>query len=1084
MTTPVWQTTAGFLGTLTERTTVSIPLVATGASSYSVISGSLPVGLYLNTSTGVLLGTPVSVSTDFNSTAVIRAKNADGVSDRTFSFTVTGPSNPLWVTPGGLLPVGMDGEQYTINKEYVDFTFRAETDVLQTGNTLKYFIADNEGQLPPGLSLDTTGRITGFVDDNLKIEKSATIGGGYDTEFYDKFPYEHSVINQSLVDTGAYIGSYDITYIALESPCRIILTTGHDLKNSDQVYIDSVVGTTILNGNTYYVKIITPTSFELYSNYALTDPVDAVLYNEYVGNGKVFWGKTEQLRPEVINKIYQFYVTVTDGIASSRRKFSIEVVDPDSLRVDTTYISVDEDIFDASAGYLLAPIWQSKYGAKLPRVQNLGTVRAGKPQVLSIYDYDPYPLAGPTVFDWNTVGVNPDIKLYVDSRINAANLPTKNLKGDIAIYYKSAELTPVKGMKIQFNEYIPNTDATIYTVTGVIKLNETTGILNIDQPLSQQIPDSKIFYAGTISQRPPGISLDPMSGTLSGQLGYQPAYAAGYRFTVKVVKIDQETGDDTLYNATGSNDCRIVGKVYSVTNNTYPDDIPVLNNPYSGSIGDIVLVGITPPVNAEFLLPLMDGTVRAYVYTGTGWTYLGDTVASNQIYLLNVLGDIPSTIEFISTSSLGVLTPGEISELAVKAVNTNTNYSIQYEIISGQLPPGLTFNQDGTIQGRVINSGQTYFDFGLTTATFVGNIVNNILTVNTVTSGEIILHQSIANDNITSPTYLVKGAGNTWTVSDLTTTATNTVTNTSTYIWGLTFPTLVPTPINVDTSTFVASTLSPTAYANNILVVDGSATTVDKNWYFTVRASDVYRLSSVEKECYITVYQDTLTEYTRIYVKPFLTKEKRMAYKDFITDPIIFDPVLIYRPNDPEFGIQQNIKMLLETGIEKATLDDYAGAMQEFFYRKSFYFGEVKSIPAQDSNGNNIYDIVYVEIIDNQMNGTTSPSYAVSVNNMQLALESIQLDSTTVIGVNSRLQPKYMTTLQSDTGVAIGFVKAVPLCYTIPGGALKILSRINNAISTGAFDFKQYHFDTDRIVVETVKDTEQTGWILNPTDRR
>ena len=841
--------------------------------------------------------------------------------------------------------------------------------------------------MPPGLSLSKDGRITGFVEDELKIDVIATIDGGYDTEIYDQYPYEHSVINQSLVDTSTYVKSYEIAFIAKEEPCRVILSEGHDLKDSDQIYIQDVTGMTILNGNKYYVKVVDTTSLQLYSDVTLTTPVDASAYNAYTGGGRVYWGTVEQSKPQVIDKIYQFYVTVTDGIASTRRLFNIKVVDPDSLRVDTTYISVDEDTFDASAGYMLAPIWQSKYGAKLPRVQNLGTVRAGKNQVLSLYEHDPYPLTGPVIFDWLTVGVNPDIKLYSDSRLSAANLPTKNRRGENAVYYKNAELTPVKGMKIQFNEYVPNTDSTIYTVTGVIKLSETSGILNLDQPLTQEIPDSKIFYAGTVSQHPPGISLDPTSGTLSGQLTYQASYAAGYRFTVKIVKIDQSTGDITLYDSIGNATARIVGKVYSETTRTFPDDVPVLNNPYAGSIGDIVLVGKTPVVNNDTLLPLMDGSIHAYVWNGTSWDHLGDTVASNQVYILNVLGDIPSTIQWISTSSVGSITPGEISELYVKAVNTNTNYALQYEIIQGQLPPGLTFNQDGTIQGKVINTGQTYFDFTLTSV-------------------------------------------------------------------------------------------------SSALTLDEGTTTIDKNWYITVRASDVYRLSATDKEFFVTVYQDTLTEFTRIYVKPFLSKEQRMSYKEFVTNPVIFDPVLIYRPYDPEFGVQTQIRMMLETGIEQATLDMYAGAMQEFFYRKSFYFGEVKSIKAQDNTGKDVYEIIYVDIIDNQMNGNSTPSYAISVGNMQASLESINVDSNTVIQVNERLYPKYMTTLQSDTGVPIGFVKAVPLCYTIPGGSTKILSRIKNALDTGAFDFKQYHFDTDRIVVETVKDTGQTGWLLNPTERR
>lgn len=1097
MTAPIWQTTAGFIGTLTERKTVSIPVVATGADSYSVISGSLPVGLYINPTTGIILGTPVSVPTNINTTFVIRAKNTSGVSDRTFKFDVTGPSNPVWTTPGGGLAVGANGERYTINKEFVDYTLRAETDILATGNTLKYFIADNDGQLPPGLTLSTSGRIYGYVDDNLKIETSATIEGGYDTELYDKYPFEHSVIEQSLVDAGSYIKKYDVTYIAKEIPCRVIIAGAHDLRNGDQVYIQDVTGMTILNGSKYYAKVLNGTSFELYSDSVLATPVDATSYNEFTGGGNVYWGLTEQLRPNVLKRIYQFNVTVTDGIASNRRLFNIEVVDHDSLRVDTTYISVDEDTFDTSAGYLLAPIWQSKYGAKLPHVHNLGAVRAGKKQVLSIYDYDPYPLDGPVFYDWLTVGVNPDIKVYADGRISAANLPTKNRQGENAVYYKRADLTPVKGMKIQFNEHIPNTDATIYTVTGVIKLSETTGVLNLDQPLAQDIPDSKIFYVGTASQRPTGMSLDPLTGTLSGQLGYLSGYAVDYRFTVKVVKIDQATGDTTLYDSIGSNTARIVGKVYSVTNSIYPDDVLVLNNPYSGSIGDIVLVSLTPTVNAEFLLPLMDGSVRAYVYNGTSWDYLGDTVAANQIYLLNVLGTIPSTIQWISTSSLGTLTPGEISELSVVAVNTNTNYAVEYEIISGELPPGLTFNQDGTIQGRVIHSGQTYLDFSVTTATFIGTIIDNVLTVDYLVDGTVVEHQLLSSPAITTTPSIVKDLGSSWRVSTNTTSRYINITTgkeelietpisstTATFFNSLTnLSEIIDVPVNsIYTATFNATTLLPN-YSNKAITFDNGVASVDGNWYITVRASDVYRLSAVEKQFYVNVFQETLTDFTRIYVKPFLPISQRTAYKDFITDPVIFDPAVIYRPNDPEFGVQTQIKMLLETGIEKSDLDTYAGAMQEYFYRKSFYFGEVKSISAQDSAGNNVYDIVYVDIVDKDMNGTTSPSYSASVANMQNALRAITIDSE-IIEVNDRLQPKYMTTLQSDTGVAIGFVKAVALCYTIPGGATKVLSRIANALATGQFDFKEYHFDTDRIIVETVKDTEQTGWILNPTERR
>ena len=37
-----------------------------------------------------------SVAIDASSKFVMRAKNADGVADRTFSYTVSGPDEPVW----------------------------------------------------------------------------------------------------------------------------------------------------------------------------------------------------------------------------------------------------------------------------------------------------------------------------------------------------------------------------------------------------------------------------------------------------------------------------------------------------------------------------------------------------------------------------------------------------------------------------------------------------------------------------------------------------------------------------------------------------------------------------------------------------------------------------------------------------------------------------------------------------------------------------------------------------------------------------------------------------------------------------
>jgi uncharacterized protein YrrD len=1171
---PVWVTPAGFLGTLSERRTISIPVVATGTGiTYSLISGSLPTGVYLNPNTGLLLGTPISVALDTDTTFVVRAQNSAGVADRTFNFTTTGVDAPIWVTPRGILPIGLNGELYVINQQYVNYQLRAETDILLSGNTLKYYIADNQGQLPPGLTLSQNGTIQGFVNDNLILDSEASINGGYDTEAYDQYPYEHNAIDLNELDSSNVFAQFDIINISPSNPCVVFVSGNHNLTDGRVIFLRNLPTVAELtnnnNGNGWFAKVNSSNSIALFSDQNLTTPVSSVgldIYTpqglldyyfpnaesgkyvvdnatgdlwEYNGSiwtnvtnlvvsstliigsvldvnssypyGQLVWGSASLGRPGFINKTYQFYVTVTDGIVSTQRLFTIDVVDRNSLRVDNTLLSVDSEYVDSSAGYLLAPIWQSKYGDKLPNVYNLGSVRANRDQILTVYDYDPYPTDGPTIFNWTTLTVNPDIRLTADSRVGVSNIASQNLRSQNAIYFKDAEIIPVKGMQIRLSEYISGSDPITYTVTGVIRLSDSSGVINIDQPLSQSIPDNSIFYVGTPSRRPAGLDLDPISGNIYGKLLYQPTYSESYRFTVQVVKINQQTADTTIFEAIESNDARIVGKRYFegltvsttatmtsvVVDNLISEAKDQLPDPltYTGIIGDIILVGISDNVIYNDLLAVMGGTTYAFIYSDTDsnprWEYVGETITSSQIYILNVLGEVFSSIQWISTGSVGSIRSGEISELAVKAINTNTNYSITYELISGQLPNGLVLRSDGSIQGKIKNTGQTYFDFGTTTATFVGSILQNVLTVDTVTNGTIVPHQYITttatNPGLVADTFVISGSGNTWIVNNHTTSTTYNVVSTETVSIGtettiiITTTTITTSSITLSTASFSATTLSPNAFDEEILTIDTGATTTDQNYYFTIRASDAYRLSAVDREFYITVVADTLTEYTRIYVKPFLTRDKRNSYRDFVTDSLIFDPVLIYRPFDPEFGIQTQIKMLLETGIEKVDLDLYAEAMTEYFYRKRFYFGEVKSILAQDSAGNNVYEIIYVDIIDDQMIG--SDRVGVSVDNMRSKLESIVIDGDTIL-VDERLQPKYMTTLDVDTGIPLGFVKAVPICYTIPGGALKILSRINNAIKTGQFNFNNYNFDTDRIVVETVKETERTGWLAYPTERR
>lgn len=97
---PSWTTASGSLGNAYENGSASFTVVATdpdtGAITYSLQSGSLPSGLTLNSSTGVISGTAPLVSSDTAFSFTIRATDAaSNTADRSFSINVLDETTPI-----------------------------------------------------------------------------------------------------------------------------------------------------------------------------------------------------------------------------------------------------------------------------------------------------------------------------------------------------------------------------------------------------------------------------------------------------------------------------------------------------------------------------------------------------------------------------------------------------------------------------------------------------------------------------------------------------------------------------------------------------------------------------------------------------------------------------------------------------------------------------------------------------------------------------------------------------------------------------------------------------------------------------
>jgi len=196
-----WNLSSGSLGTINEREKQQILLDVssdTGTYDLELIAGSIPRGLRIEGSN--IVGTPLEVAKETTSKFVIRATDANDVADRTFSITVVGADEPTWVTPEGLLPVGPNDTYFVLDNDKVDFQLQVLDPDIPAGDTIEYYIPFNGGQLPPGLSLSKTGRISGFTDPIFSLEYKI-YSGNFDLNLYDTDPYDLGIRPSNGFDT-------------------------------------------------------------------------------------------------------------------------------------------------------------------------------------------------------------------------------------------------------------------------------------------------------------------------------------------------------------------------------------------------------------------------------------------------------------------------------------------------------------------------------------------------------------------------------------------------------------------------------------------------------------------------------------------------------------------------------------------------------------------------------------------------------------------------------------------------------------------------------------------------------------------
>jgi len=309
--------------------------------------------------------------------------------------------------------------------------------------------------------------------------------------------------------------------------------------------------------------------------------------------------------------------------------------------------------------------------------------------------------------------------------------------------------------------------------------------------------------------------------------------------------------------------------------------------------------------------------------------------------------------------------------------------------------------------------------------------------------------------------------------------------------------------------------------------LDFGTTTLDRDYNFTVEARDILGYSAISRSFHVSVTTPNDRLYSNLTVRPYLKQTQRDIFKTFITNSEVFDSSAIYRPNDPNFGVQPNLKMLIYAGIETKTAAEVVSVVGQNHKQKRFKLGDIKKAVAKIPGTTTVvYEVIYLDVIDPLEIGdktldlvvqTEVDPFAATVDQTSIFYNGpfntserfwgpgvpypVTADRNDVypdptlkqpasvalwrkrikqLGLTERnYLPLWMRTIQDGTVQELGFVKAIPLCFCKPGRGNDILLNIKN----NNFDFKQLDYVIDRYTIDSVTGYSADKYIVFRNDR-
>lgn len=633
---------------------------------------------------------------------------------------------------------------------------------------------------------------------------------------------------------------------------------------------------------------------------------------------------------------------------------------------------------------------------------------------------------------------------------------------------------------------------------------------------SEDYDTTNLQYAIAVNQGSgltPGLSLDPTSGWYYGYIPDQGITETQYSFNI-YVRETEPIGTAIVCTATAAGTNIITcdstkqlgpGSAVIFSGSTFGGTSSAATTVYfvqtvvSATEFTITTNLRLNPGYPASLPEFVPSTATLALLDGSGSMTASQVVISDPYpFVLTVVGEIDSEVDWITPELLGTIENGATSLLKIQAVNRGGR-ELSYRLESGgfnELPQGLELLPTGEIVGRV--TFNTFaIDLGFTTFDADDTPITTDNTETTFDSSFVFTVNAYAEDtgefvfDVESITVANGGSG---------------------------FSAVNP-PI-LEFSNPVGASATP-AVAGTVSVVDGTITAVavaDPGVGYTVpatvtviagfggsgavlvpvmRQTGVVDVVSVFKTFSIQLVRKYNAPYQNLIVQAMPPQNDRDLIDSLLNNNNIFVPDYIYRPEDPNFGKATRVNYEHAFGLAPASLDVYFESLYLNHYWKNLVLGSIETAQAVDENNNVIYEVVYSRVVDNLVNDKgNSVSKIVNLPypivdpadgstvltqvypNSLITMRDQVIDT---VGQISNKLPLWMTSKQAN-GRVLGFTPAWVMCYTNPGHSRQIAYYIATQFGSqlNLIDFKVDRYLLNRSLSRNW-DTATQDWTPQPT---